>query len=134
MQRRAARLERLQQTLERLREVMAGRIAALQEERRQLFARRQSIEVLMAGDTRFLDLTTGGALRRLQEIAARLGVIERDEQKFRKRSADAFLKAKRAGEAARALRADMQKLAARRELGELGDRLSPASLPQARAR
>jgi hypothetical protein len=132
VQRRIARLLRLQQTLGRLQDVLAARIAGLQEERRQLIARQKAIEALMAGDARFLDLTTGGALRRIREIAARLSVVDSEEAKFRKRSADAWLKAKRAGEQALGLRRDMTKLAARRALDELADRLSPASLPQAK--
>jgi hypothetical protein len=126
------RLLKLAQTLDRLREVLAARLATLQHERQHLLGRRAAIEALMASDTRFLDLTLGGALKRLKEISAAVSVIDGQAGILRKRSADAFLKAKRARQAAAQRLAEAARERARLDLSELADARVAASLRQAK--
>lgn len=127
---RITRLRRLEATLLKLKDVIAGRLAALAAERQALQRQREAIAQLMNGDTRFLDLTTGGALRRLKAIAARLSAIDHEEAVQRRRAADAVLKARRAADSARAIAREQAKLADRQALSELTDQLRPASLRQ----
>lgn len=127
---RITRLRRLEVTLLKLKDVIAGRLAALAEEREALQRKREAITQLMNGDTRFLDLTTGGALRRLHGIAARLSAIDGEVAVQRRRAADTVLKARRAADSARAIAREQAKLADRQALGELTDQLRPASLRQ----
>jgi hypothetical protein len=115
------RLVRLADTLDRLRDVLSGRIATLQQERIDQLQRRAMLEELMACDTRFLDLTMGGGLKRLRDIAARLSVIDREITALRQRSADAFLKAKRARATAKLRQAVAAQSNARLALAELVD-------------
>jgi hypothetical protein len=125
------RLASLALTLDRLRDRLAGEIVALQQERAGLVQRRAGLETLMSSDQRFLDLTLGGGLKRLRDMAARISVIDRQVEALQKRSADAYLKAKRVRDMARlrlALRAKEQD---RKDLIELGDRHAAASLRQA---
>lgn len=131
---RIERLEKLEATLRKLRDVIAARLATLQGERAALLRKREAIETLMAGDTRFLDLTLGGALRRLKAIAARLAAIDAEAARQRKRAGEAMLKARRAAGMAQRLRTEAEELARRRTLTELGDQLAPASLRQAARR
>lgn len=125
------RLLRLAVTLDRLRDVLAGQIAGLQQERFSLMQRKAALEQLMAADQRFLDLTLGGGLKRLRDIAARISVIDRETMALQKRSAEAFLKAKRARDLAQQRLAEGARQQARNDLAELGDRAAAASLRQA---
>lgn len=127
---RVIRLRRLEATLLKLKDVIAGRLAALAEERQALHRKREAIAQLMNGDTRFLDLTTGGALRRLTAIAVRLSAIDGEEAVQRRRAASAVLKARRAADSAKAIARAQARLADRQALSELADQLRPASLPQ----
>jgi hypothetical protein len=115
------RLVRLADTLDRLRDVLSGRIATLQQERIDQLQRRAMLEELMACDTRFLDLTMGGGLKRLRDISARLSVIDQEITALRQRSADAFLKAKRARATAKLRQAVAAQGNARLALAELVD-------------
>ncbi len=127
---RITRLRRLEATLIKLKDVIAGRLAALAAERQMLQRQREAIAQLMNGDTRFLDLTTGGALRRLNGITARLSAIDGEEVIQRRRAASAVQKARRAADSARAIAREQAKLSDRQALSELTDQLRPASLRQ----
>lgn len=126
------RLLRLASTLDRLREVLSGRIARLQQERGKQLQKRAALEVLMQSDTRFLDITLGSGLKRLAEISAGISSIDQEVLKLRKRSIDAFLKAKRARRTARQRHDDQARHEARLELVELASRHAGASLRQAK--
>lgn len=128
------RLTRLAATLDRLRDVLAGRIAALQSERTAELHRRAALEALLQSDTRFLDLTLGGGLKRLREMSAKVSAIDQDIEKLRQRSADVYLKAKRARVKARERRAETEAAQARLDLSELSDRFAGARLWQANDR
>jgi hypothetical protein len=128
------RLSRLAATLDRLRDVLAGRIALLQRERAAELHRRAALEALLQSDTRFLDLTLGGGLKRLREMSAKVSAIDQDIEKLRQRSADVYLKAKRARATAKQRRADSQAQQARLDLAELSDHSAGARLRQAKDR
>lgn len=116
------RLNKLAATLDRLRDVLAGRIANLQRERAAELHRRAALETLLQSDTRFLDLTLGGGLKRLRDMSAKVSAIDQEIAKLRQRSADVFLKAKRVRATANQRQAEAQAVQARLDLSELSDR------------
>lgn len=126
------RLLRLASTLDRLRGVLAGRIASLQQERGKQLQKRAALEAFMQSDTRFLDIALGSGLKRLADFSARVSSIDQEVLKLRKRSIDAFLKAKRARAVARQRQDDRLRNEARLELVELASRHAAASLRQAK--
>ncbi len=87
----------------------------------------------MQSDTRFLDITLGGGLKRLTEISAAISAIDQEVAKLHKRSTDAFLKAKRARATARQRHDEQARSRARLELVELASRHAAASLRQVKA-
>jgi hypothetical protein len=124
------RLLKLAATLDRLRDVLSGRMERLRQARHRQLQKRAALEAFMQSDTRFLDITLGGGLKRLTEISAAISAIDQELAKLHKRSTDAFLKAKRARATARQRRDEQANSRARLELVELAGRHAAASLRQ----
>lgn len=124
------RLLKLAATLDRLRDVLSARMERLRQARHKQLQKRAALEALMQSDTRFLDITLGGGLKRLTEISAAISAIDQELAKLHKRSADAFLKAKRARATARQRQDTQAESRARLELVELASRHAAASLRQ----
>ena len=124
MKSRHHRLLRLQSVFDDLRKVSEREIVLATAERNALLRQRSETAGALGKHEALRNLVIATTVRRLAGISRRIIEIDDTIEKHRKKAADCFMKAKRAGKAAAELRQHQDIIIARRELTELTARAS----------